>query len=240
MGTFLAMIIKKTMRMSGWMKFGLGFSLAMALASCSSDGSRPLEDAYRSISTLLAGGRDPSAQDARALLTPEFITAIKVPYLLAELPSRQASATRLLFSQSGTVQDWRGPDGISVVLNDDVLIGTRGLGADLFAADPIPVANWRLGPAGSYDRVYRHLDGENREVRSSYSCRFSDGGVEQVDLISREVTTRRLVETCTPFQPDVLPVVNTYWIGIEDNIVWKSKQWVSSSVASIIISHLVR
>lgn len=240
MGAFLAMTIKKIFRMSGWMRFGLGISLVTALASCSSDGGTPLVDAYRSISTQLAAGRDPAARNARALLTPEFVAAIKVPYLLAELPSRQASATRLLFGQSGAVQDWRGPDGISVVLNDDVLIGTRGLGSDLFAADPIPVANWRLGPAGSYDRVYRHLDGENREVRSSYRCRFSDGGEEQTDLISREVSTRRLVETCTPFQPNEPPIVNTYWIGIEDNIVWKSKQWVSSSVASIIISHLVR
>lgn len=240
MGALLAMSIKKFMRMSGMLKFLVGFSSAMWMASCSSDGRTPLVDTYRTISTQLAAGRDPAARDAREVLTPEFVAAIKVPYLLAELPSRQASATRLLFSQSGTIQDWRGPDGISVILNDDVLIGTRGLGADLFAADPIPVANWRLGPAGSYDRVYRHLDGENREVQTPYRCRFSHGEVTQTDLIARKVSTRHLIESCTASDPVVAPVVNEYWIGTADNIVWQSKQWVSASVKSVIISHLVR
>ena len=240
MGALLAMTFGQFMKIPSAFKIPLVLSLVMGWAGCSSDGGMPMVDTFRTITTQLTTGRDPAARDARALLTPEGVAATKQPYLLVELPSRQASATRLLFNQSGAVQDWRGPDGISVILNDDVLLGTRGLGADLFAADPIPLAGWRAGPTEPYDRVYRHLDGENRELRTVYACRLSAGGAMQVDLIARTVSTRHILETCIASDPEALPVVNEYWIGTADNVVWKSKQWVSDSIQFVTITHLVR
>lgn len=240
MGALLAMILVQFMRIRSTFKIPLVLSLFMWGVGCSSDGGMPMVDTFRTISTQLTTGRDPATRDARAVLTPEDVAATKQPYLLVELPSREASATRFLFNQNGTVQDWRGPDGISVILNNDVLIGTRGLGADLFAADPIPLAGWRTGPVEPYDRVYRHLDGENRQVRIAYTCRISAGGTTQVDLIARTVSARHVSETCTASDLDTLPVVNEYWIGTADNVVWKSKQWVSDSVEFATITHLVR
>lgn len=214
---------------------------ALALAAgCSSDGNTRLADMFRTIAAQATAIGETSGRDARAVLTPEGVAATQVPYLLVDIPSRQASATRTLFAQRGEVQDWRGPDGISLVLQDDVLIATRGLGADLFAADPVPPQLLRGGGAGPYGRTFRHLDGENREVVSAFTCRLAPGGAAQVDLIARSVATRRVVETCIPADGTAAPVENVYWVGSADNLIWKSKQWVGSLVGYAILSHLVR
>ena len=219
---------------------GLWLAAVVALAGCSSDGNSRSVDALRKIAAQAASVGDTEGRDARAVLTPEIVAAATEPYLLVDIPSRQASATRALFHRRGPVQDWRGADGISLVLRDDVLIATRGLGPDLFAADPVPPQVLRAAGPGPYARAFRHLDGENREVVSSYSCSLAPGGTAQVDLIARNRATRRVVETCTPATPGGAQVVNEYWIGTSDDLIWKSKQWVGESVGYVTLSHLVR
>ena len=198
-----------------------------------------MAEMFRTIGTQM-GSRDPAVRDARSLLTPSQLATIKQPYLLVEIPSRQASATRVLFHQRGTVQDWRGADGISVILQNDILIGTRGLGPDLFAADPLSAELLRSGRAATYARVYRHLDAENRVVSQGYSCSIESGGPAQVDLIARQVATRRIIETCQSSGEAHAPVINQYWVGIADGLMWKSRQWVGPSVEYATFYHLVR
>jgi hypothetical protein len=219
---------------------GLVLAALVALAGCSSDGTSRIVDTFRTIAAQAASVGNTEGRDARAVLTPQIVAAATEPYLLVDIPSRQASATRALYHQRGPLQDWRGADGISLVLRDDVLIATRGLGPDLFAADPVPPRVLRAAGPGSYARAFRHLDGENREVVSSYSCRLAPGGTAQVDLIARIRATRHVVETCTPATPGAAQVVNEYWIGTADNLIWKSKQWVGETVGYVTLSHLVR
>jgi hypothetical protein len=216
----------------------LAVALATVLAGCSSSGPWPLRDTIRTISTQIANS-DPAARDARAVLTPAWVDAVEEPFLLVDLPSRQASATRALFAQRGPVQDWRGADGIAVILHDDVLMATRGLGADLLGADPVPRDVLRAAASGPYARQYRHLDGENREVVTAFTCRLRQSGQDTVDLIARQVAARRVIETCTP-QSDGPAVINEYWFGLADGVIWKSKQWVGESVGYATLSHLKR
>lgn len=235
MGAILAMMSRMFLRSVA------AICTMIVLAGCSSSGSSstPLINFFTTFSAQM-GSRDASARDARSVLTPAIVAAAEQPYLLVELPTRQASATRFLFSQRGYIQDWRGEDGISLILHDDVLVGTRGLGADLFAADPLPPGALRSGRTDAYKRVYRHLDAENRQASRSYSCTLASGGTAQVDLIARQVETRRLVETCKEQDQGHPPIVNEYWIGKADNLLWKSKQWVSESVEYATFFHLVR
>jgi hypothetical protein len=233
MGAFLAMMKRSHIRAT------LVALVVMALGACSNIGPSPMVETFRTIGTQKAS-RDPAVRDARGVLTPSLIATIKQPYLLVEIPSRQASATRVLFNQRGPVQDWRGEDGISVILQNDILIGTRGLGPDLFAADPLSAEVLRSGRAATYTRVYRHLDSENHVVSQSYSCSIETGGSAQVDLIARQVATRRTIETCRTADKVNAPVINEFWTGISDGLMWKSRQWVGPSVEYATFYHLVR
>lgn len=233
MGAVLAMMSLKQIRIT------VGIVIVALLAGCSNEGPSALTQSVRSIGTQLIN-RDTTERDARAVLTPEVVAATQRPYLLVAIPSRQASATRFLFDQRGPVQDWRGEDGIGLVLHNDVLVATRGLGADLFAADPVAGNIGQLRPGVRYARSFRHLDGENRELVSTYSCSLAEGRGGAVDLIARRVATRSIVESCDPSDTTQPAIQNEYWVGIADNITWKSKQWVSTSVGYATLYHLVR
>ena len=221
------------------LRLGVAACLIAALASCSDSGPTPIVETFRTIGAQL-GNRGAPVRDARAVLTPQIVAAAQQPYLLVELPSRQASATRSIFHQRGPIQDWRGADGISLILHNDILVGTRGLGPDLFSADPVPDGALRATRSATYSRIYRHLDAENREVKTIYSCDLSSGGIDQVDLIAKQVSARRIVETCNVGDDANSTIVNVYWIGLSDNLMWKSTQWISQAAQYATISHLVR
>ena len=233
MGAFLAMMKRIHIRSI------FAALVLMTLVACSNTGPSPLVETFRTIVAQKAI-RDPAVRDARSVLTPSLIATIKQPYLLVEIPSRQASATRILFQERGPAQDWRAEDGISVILRNDILIGTRGLGADLLAADPPSAALLRSGRDAAYTRVYRHLDAENRVVTQRYRCSIETGEIAQVDLIARQVETRRIIETCQSADAANAPVINQYWTGISDGLMWKSRQWVGPSVEYATFYHLVR
>lgn len=218
---------------------GMAALLMVALGACSNTGPTPVVETFRTIGTSM-GKSAVDTRNAREVLTPAILDEIRQPYLLVEIPSRQASASRTLFHQRGSIQDWRGADGISIILQDDVLVATRGLGADLLSADPVPPAVLRASRSEAYTRVYRHLDTENRLVTESYRCSTTPGGAAQVDLIARQVATRRIIETCRGANDAQLPVINQYWVGTSDGLMWKSRQWVSQSVEYATFHHLVR
>jgi hypothetical protein len=218
---------------------GMAALLMVALGACSNTGPTPVVETFRTIGASM-GKSAVDTRNAREVLTPAIMDEIRQPYLLVEIPSRQASASRTLFHQRGSIQDWRGADGISIILQDDVLVATRGLGADLLSADPVPPAVLRASRSEAYTRVYRHLDTENRLVTESYRCSTAPGGAAQVDLIARQVATRRIIETCRGANDAQLPVINQYWVGTSDGLMWKSRQWVSQSVEYATFHHLVR
>lgn len=218
---------------------GMAALLMVALGACSNTGPTPVVETSRTIGASM-GKSAVDTRNAREVLTPAILDEIRQPYLLVEIPSRQASASRTLFHQRGSIQDWRGADGISIILQDDVLVATRGLGADLLSADPVPPAVLRASRSEAYTRVYRHLDTENRLVTESYRCSTAPGGAAQVDLIARQVATRRIIETCRGANDAQLPVINQYWVGTSDGLMSKSRQWVSQSVEYATFHHLVR
>lgn len=218
---------------------GMAALLMVALGACSNTGPTPVVETFRTIGASM-GKSAVDTRNAREVLTPAILDEIRQPYLLVEIPSRQASASRTLFHQRGSIQDWRGADGISIILQDDVLVATRGVGADLLSADPVPPAVLRASRSEAYTRVYRHMDTENRLVTESYRCSTAPGGAALVDLIARQVATRRIIETCRGANDAQLPVINQYWVGTSDGLMSKSRQWVSQSVEYATFHHLVR
>ena len=84
------------------------------------------------------------------------------------------------------------------------------------------------------------LDGENREVVRRYVCDVERSGTENVDLIARNVATVKVGETCRSVAGEQLQYVNSYWIGVENNEIQQSRQWINDRVGYVIIQHLQR
>ena len=212
---------------------------ALGLSACGNSDAQSLGQIAGAIATQITSDA-PDADDVRAQLTPAVVAAVEEPFLLVSLPARDASATFRLFANIDGRTDWRGSDGISVVTAQDIVVATRGLGADLFLAEAAGLRNALAIGSGTIARHHSHLDGENREIVQQYQCNVSVAGVETVDLIARIVATRRIDEACQPTGRDGEAFTNNYWIGIDDGLIWQSNQWISDDIAYIMIQHLKR
>ncbi|MHC0052487.1 YjbF family lipoprotein [Actibacterium sp. D379-3] len=189
----------------------------------------------------LTAGRD-AAADPRAMITPEFLAGIDRPLLWAEIPTRDAVATLVILGRNGDWRSWVSGDGVGLNLYRGILGGTRGLGQDLMIADVSQVVPAVRRGSGSARRDHRYLDGENHEIRQTYTCRYVTQGSESIVLTGGAGhATRRIRETCTPDAGGAgMPgFENLYWIGTADGQIWKSRQWVGPQIGEISLEHLL-
>lgn len=176
---------------------------------------RPLPLA--ALSLVLAGciGAKPAPQAAPA-----------GPVLEVALLNGQAklAMTRIQSDRYGSI--WSNPDGSQVFLRDGVLVGTRGLVADLMSAAAPSVATLVQGPA-THERTYYYLDGNDTIYPLRYDCVVSAAGEG-----ARAGAAYALVEAC---KGESGQFVNKFWIA-GDLTVTKSRQWIGSGVGYADIS----
>ncbi|WP_322895263.1 MULTISPECIES: YjbF family lipoprotein [unclassified Yoonia] len=214
--------------------------LSLALTACGNRDTKPVDQVVRALFSQLTA-EPPADMDAvRSQLTPEMVAALPEAYTLFNVPKLNAGATMTVFAVTGNRVDWRGDDGVSIVMLNDIVIATRGLGADLFLADAAEVRAAVADRSGTVTRRHSWLDGENREVTVQYDCMISVAGVETVDLISRSVAAERISETCYAAPADMLAFTNDYWIGVNDGLLWQSNQWISENIGYVLVQHLKR
>lgn len=214
--------------------------LSMALFACGNTDARPLDQAVGALVSLVKSEPPADVNAVRSGLTPEMVAALQEAYTLFGLPKLNAGATMTVFSATGNRVDWRGDDGVSIVMLNDIVIATRGLGADLFLADAGGVRAAVADKSGNVTRSHSWLDGENREVTVGYDCVISVAGFETVDLISRNVEAERISETCYVRGTDIVAFANDYWIAVSDGQLWQSNQWISDNIGYLFVQHLRR
>lgn len=233
MGAVLAMINSLSWRHL------VPFGLALAISGCTNGDAPPLTQVAQALVTQITSG-PAEAPDIRTQLTPDVVASVDRPFLLVSLPARDAEAIVPLVTRTGNRSDWRTADGTSVVLDGDILIATRGLGADLFLAQfgDLPAALER--GAGTITRQHQRLDGENHPVTTSYRCEIIDNGLETINAITQDIVTRNLTEHCESDTPMAEDFTNQYWISVADGEIWQLKQWVSPAVGYIILQYVKR
>jgi hypothetical protein len=210
------------------------------LSACGSQEVQPIRQTISLFATQLkSGGAKPA--DVRAQLTPAVVASVVQPFLLVEVPQTKAIATMALFYRRGNVEDWRDAEGAGLVLKDNILTATRGLGADLHDAQVSGLEGALAAGGGTTERLYRRLDGENRIIQAQYACVVSSMfELEQVDLIAKKIAAQRMVETCSPANHEGLSIQNEYWLDVADRKIWKSRQWLNEQSGYVVITHLVR
>ena len=214
-------------------------ALSMTVSACGNSATEPLIVTVGALAAGLATDTD-AAPDLRERLTPERVSALKQPLILVSIPRREATATMSIFASTQRVNDWRSADNSSLVLERDIIVATRGLGADLFASDPGGIQDAVLAGSGRIQREQRYLDGENREVIQRYVCDVARDGREDVDLIARNIATFKVTETCSSAAGDQPQYTNSYWISEENSQIVQSRQWINEEVGYANIQHLKR
>jgi len=231
MGAVLAM-------MRGWRKLMIA-ALALGLAGCGAGGNNLLAAAGSGLAkSILRIGGASSVANPIPTLTRDVFDGVTVPVIAIEIEAQGIGGTAAVIGRNGPVVTWAGADGAGIILRQDVVTATRGLGEDLLSADVAGViaALGARGP-GTLIRTHRYLDGEGREFERRFACTLSPEGAERITVVGVVHATRVVGEVCTA---DGTQFENRYWIGVSDQVIWRSRQWVGPAVGTLIVQHILR
>ena len=228
--------MKTTLDMRSWVVALAGILL---LTACSSDKTtKPLETLSQAAALLTGPPQKPL--DIRATYTPDLLATVTQPLLAAEMPARKANATMVVVGENAGHRTWVAADGIMLITKDGVLTGTRGFGRDLMVSDISAVLPALRAGSGSAAREMTRIDDEGLVTPYRYDCVIARGGSQQVDLISRQVATRLITETCADVAtPDAGPTfTNRYWLDGAGRIR-QSDQWIGPDYGHVLLYQLV-
>lgn len=180
--------------------------------------------------TLLAGCSLPLAQKVAAVavgtsaVAASVVTPIDGRVQSLTLLGRKVKFPVVPIKTSGDVTVWAAADGAQVALREGVMIWSRGYGMDLMSADaPALSALSKVG--GRHSRVYHWLDGSDKPVSQSFSCRVS-----QEPYTNGAPGDRHFVESCTG--SGGMAVANDFVLNRNGRIV-ESRQWLSPMVGMV-------
>lgn len=174
-----------------------------------------------------------AAEAAPAPVTRADIEKYGIPILRAVIPSRGADALLTIGDSKGEVITWTTTDGTTFTQRNGVLIQTRGLGPDLMSAQA-PSVGQLLQDAGTHQRVYFFLGGDDQGTRRTYDCTVSLVGKENIEIFAKTHNVTHVTETCTRPQGRI---ENEFWI--EGATVRKSRQWTSGGAGFIDFERVV-
>ena len=210
-------------------------ALTAALAACGTDQTvNPITTAVQVVD-LISGPRA-APLDIRATFTPQVLAGINQPLLAAEMPARKANATMVVVGENAGHRTWVAADGIMLITMDGILTGTRGFGRDLMVSNVSAVLPALRAGTGSVMREMSRIDDESHVTPTRYRCTIARGGPQQVDLISRQVATTLVTETCESAAGERF--VNRYWLDSSGRIR-QSEQWVGPLYGHILLYQLV-
>lgn len=230
-------------------RIALLVGLVVLLAGCSSDTSDRASVSSQTIG-LVAGTIEARRQERNAPPPAEptqaIVSQINEPLLFARRDTGQQGGM-LLEADRPPYKVWRGVDNVGFVMQGGVLVSTRGLGPDLYSADPgILPDRLRRREAGPVARLHRRLDGVDTMVTRRYYCTLTLQETETILIAEIPRSTRRLEESCravggaTGADLSAEPVFeNVYWVG-DDATVWRSRQWLGPELGYVRIDQLIK
>lgn len=200
-----------------------------SLVACGSGTAEP------TVGAAVLGGLLKGRQKAAPVaITRQAIAGAPGPVLLIDIPSRKAQGTLILVQNNGSVATYISADGVGFnIRNNTLVVGTRGLGADLMASDISGLPDALRTGAGSFVKTMQFLNGEDQIVTNKFSCVVTTEGSERIDVLGQSYATRRMREDCSD---STLSFANKYWVS--DNEVWRSFQWISAAIGTIKVEKL--
>lgn len=200
-----------------------------ALAACGTGDTSSLGGTV--LGNLTGGLIQKRSTQAAPPITRAALAGVNGPVLLVEVPSRGSRGTLVLAQLNAGVATYVSADNLSLMIrNNALIVGSRGFGPDLMAADITGLAPALVRGSGRYARTMQFLNGEDRITTDRFDCTVTSQGVDPITVLGRPHRTRKMVEVCTTAAGNF---TNTYWV--EDNEVWQSRQWISRDVGSVLL-----
>jgi len=233
MGEVLAVIAKHLRRTLGF----LGLPLVLLGCSVGQDVTSPglvLQE------LLIAQGkaalnRNGNPSVAVMNLSRAQLNSLGETVLRAQIPNYGLAAVLFISQDRAPYSIWRTPDNVTLQFRSGLIIGSKGVGADLVAVDDphmIAVLEGREGP-GPGKRVNSAFDGTNATVKTEFTCQITDLGPENVTVAELSYPTRHLRQTCTSPNENF---VNDYWV--QGRTVWKSRQWFNDQIGYVTVERI--
>lgn len=219
----------------------LGATAILAiLAACSSD---PQPDdtfsALRQVASglgakVIPGRAAKSAAPVRSAddIARAALAANPAPLVLATLQATQSSQAMAMVAQNGGKRTYASPNKQALILQDGILLATRGLGHDLNAAkiDQVaPLIHSRRN--GDARRVNYILSGEGKEIALSLDCSVTTGADKAFDFAGRSWKARQVQESCTG---KGVSFSNSYLVDASGRIIL-SNQWIGPGLGHMTI-----
>lgn len=184
----------------------------------------------------------PSAAQAAAKPDPNRVVnaALKAtsgPVALMVLEKNPSALTVMTPVESNAgAQTWMGASRQSITLKGGVLVGTRGLGDDMMAANAGAAQRAvRARAPSSYRREYDHLTGLGYTSKLNVSCTLSMVKKEKVAIGRINAAASVMKEDCA--HSAGIAFENFYWVSGSGRIL-KSRQWVSQGTGYLVVQPL--
>jgi len=209
-----------------------GVLIAGVLAGCSSEQDANANLPKLLATTLVSAVKAPKAAAQQVVVTPEMRQKIVTPVLQINPASTGGSdflqrAVRRNDSVPGVVEVWKSSDNAQVFLRNGVLVGTRGIGRDIIAADASYAVNaLQAGKSRSGQRAFIVSDGDATTTKITYLCEIKNLGQERIVVVNQSFAVTHFRETCAATTAGSAGLSNDYWVEGSNGTVRKSNQWV--------------
>jgi len=203
------------------------------LAGCSSDDNQPesfSNQIFGSVKEIVATRREGPRQ--KTVVTPEMLAQTTTAALQVNPEARGGSdflrrVAARTDSSIGAVEIWNSSDSAQIFLRNGVVVGTRGIGGDIIAADAsVTVRSLQNRSGASGKRNYIVSDGDNTTTDYNFRCDLTNLGTENISIVNLLVATNHIQENCVGGPSGTAVVQNDYWVQNGTGLVRKSRQWM--------------
>lgn len=232
------------MRQTGPLMAGV---LLLALAACGNDksagvlGGIPVKDlAKASMAEIGLGPKPPpppppTAPDpAQVAQARQVLEDSGIPLFIIQSKDLGLAAYFVEHGRNRDVITWSTQDYKSISMRDGMIIQTLGLGPDIMSSYAPTTGMVRRG-TGTTKRVYFSLDNGDRSVRRDFDCVLTDTGTDQIDLIGKLYSARRIEEACTGPSGSF---VNVFWFDGRAKLR-QSSQHLAAGIENLLLQKII-
>lgn len=186
-------------------------------------GSALKQVAMQQAAKWTAKGQPPAPAADAGAIAADALRANPNPLILVGIESQGTTQALALVQQNGSMRTYMTSGSQAVILQDGMLIATKGLGNDLSAADvQQSAAMIRAGRSGQVKRVMYYLTGEGVERPLPLTCQIGPGPKAGVMAESCEGSGAR-------FENHYL---------VQNGQITVSQQWIGPALGSMTVQVL--